>query len=110
LRITQGRFEEAERLLSGIKTRPESIRPVVTLHMERGELAPAASVLHRRLRQMGSESVGAVPFLAMLVTVQIARATSTVPGRRRIQSKRWRNEPVTIGPWPKAIWRLVVFS
>ncbi|HEY6629612.1 MAG TPA: LuxR C-terminal-related transcriptional regulator, partial [Acidimicrobiia bacterium] len=73
LRISQGRFEEAERLLSGIESRPESIRPVVALHMERGELAPAASVLHRRLRKMGSESVGAVPFLAMLVTVQIAR-------------------------------------
>ena len=73
LRISQGRFEEAERLLSGIETRPESIRPVVALHVERGELAPAASVLHRWLRKMGSESVGAVPFLAMLVTVQIAR-------------------------------------
>jgi DNA-binding NarL/FixJ family response regulator len=73
LRISQGRFEEAERLLSGIETRPESIRPVVALHVERGELAPAASVLHRLLRKMGSDSVGAVPFLSMLVTVQIAR-------------------------------------
>ena len=73
LRISQGRFEEAERLLSGIETRPESIRPVVALHIERGELAPAASMLHRWLRKMGPESVGAVPFLAMLVTVQIAR-------------------------------------
>jgi DNA-binding CsgD family transcriptional regulator len=73
LRISQGRLEEAERLLFGIESRPESIRPVVALHVERGELAPAASVLHRRLRRMGSESVGAVPFLAMLVTVQIAR-------------------------------------
>ena len=73
LRISQGRFEDAERLLSGIESRPESIRPVVALHMERGELAAAASVLHRRLRKMESESVGAVPFLAILVTVQIAR-------------------------------------
>jgi DNA-binding CsgD family transcriptional regulator len=73
LRISQGRFEEAERLLSGIETRPESIRPVVALHVERGELAPAAAMLHRWLRRIGPESVGAVPFLAMLVTVQIAR-------------------------------------
>ena len=73
LRISQRRFEEAERLLSGIETRPESIRPVVALHVERGELASAASVLHRWLRKMGSESVGAIPFLSMLVTVQIGR-------------------------------------
>jgi DNA-binding CsgD family transcriptional regulator len=73
LRISQGRLEEAQRLLSGIETRPESIRPMVELHVERGELAAAASVLHRWLRRIGSESVGAVPFLAMLVTVQIAR-------------------------------------
>ncbi len=73
LRISQGRFEEAERLLSGIETRPESIRPVVSLHLERGELAPAASVLHRWLRKLGADSLGAAPFLAMLVTVQIAR-------------------------------------
>jgi DNA-binding NarL/FixJ family response regulator len=73
LRIWQGRLEEAGRLVSGIETRPESIRPVVALHMERGELASAASVLHRWLRRVGSGSVGAVPFLALLVPVQLAR-------------------------------------
>ncbi|MGH8913555.1 MAG: LuxR C-terminal-related transcriptional regulator [Acidimicrobiia bacterium] len=73
LRVTQGRFEEAERLLVGIENRPEAVRPVVNLHLERGELAPAASVLHRRLQKLGADSVGAVPFLAMLVVVQIRR-------------------------------------
>jgi DNA-binding NarL/FixJ family response regulator len=73
LRILQGRLEEADRLLAGIESRPEAARPVVALHMERGELAAAAAVLQRRLRRIGTESVGAVPFLAMLVTVQIGR-------------------------------------
>lgn len=73
LRITQGRFEEAERLLLGIENRPEAIRPVVALNVERGELASAASVLHRRLGKVGADSVSAVPLLGMLVTVQIER-------------------------------------
>ena len=73
LRITQGRFEEAERLLLGIENRPEAIRPVVALHVERGELASAASALHRRLRKVGGDSVSAVPLLGMLVVVQIER-------------------------------------
>ena len=73
LKVTQGRFEEAERLLLGIENRPEATRPVVNLHLERGELAPAASVLHRRVRKVGADSVGAVPFLGMLVVVQVRR-------------------------------------
>jgi DNA-binding CsgD family transcriptional regulator len=73
LRITQGRFEEAEKLLLGLEGRPEAIRAVVSLHMERGELASAASALHRRLRKVGAESVSAVPLLGMLVLVQIRR-------------------------------------
>jgi DNA-binding NarL/FixJ family response regulator len=73
LRILQGRLEEADRLLAGIESRPEAVRPVVALHVERGELAAAAAALQRRLRRIGTDSVGAVPFLAMLVTVQIGR-------------------------------------
>ena len=73
LRISQGRFEEAERLLLGIEHRPEAIRPVVALHVERGELASAASVLHRRLRKVGADAVSALPLLGMLVMVQIER-------------------------------------
>jgi DNA-binding NarL/FixJ family response regulator len=73
LRITQGRFEEAERLLLGIESRPEAIRAVVSLYVERGELASAASALHRRLRKVGAESVSAVPLLGMLVMIQIRR-------------------------------------
>jgi len=109
LRISQGRFEEAERLLSGIETRPESIRPVVALHVERGELAPAASVLHRWLRKLGADSLGAVPFLSMLVTVQIARGDLNGALSSALSIERLAKR-AGVGPWPKAIWQLVGFS
>jgi DNA-binding CsgD family transcriptional regulator len=85
LRINQGRFEEAERLLEGIESRPEAIRAVVSLHVERGELASAASALHRRLRKVGAESVSAVPLLGMLVLIQIQRGDLDGAARSALQ-------------------------
>ncbi len=73
IRMGQGRLEEAERLLTGIEGRPEAIRAIVALHVARGELAAASSILHRRLGKIGTESVAAVPILALLVSVQIER-------------------------------------
>ena len=90
LRISQGRFEEAERLLSGIETRPETIRPMVELHVARGELAPAAAMLHRWLRKMGPESVGASRSWRCWSRSRSPGVTSTVPCRRRIRSRHWQ--------------------
>lgn len=73
IRVIQGRIEEAERLLAGIEGRPEALRPVVAIHLERGETAVAASLLHARLNRMGHESPGAGPILSLLAGVQIAR-------------------------------------
>ncbi|MGH8914125.1 MAG: LuxR C-terminal-related transcriptional regulator [Acidimicrobiia bacterium] len=73
IRLEQGRFEEAQRLLVGIERRPEAIRPAVNLHLARGETGAAVSVLHRRLAKIGADSVGAIPILGLLVPVQIER-------------------------------------
>lgn len=73
IRVAQGRFEEADSLLEGIRTRPEAVRAAVGLHIARGELGAAASLLHRRLARVGHDSPAAIPLLSMLVPVQIAR-------------------------------------
>jgi DNA-binding CsgD family transcriptional regulator len=70
LRILQGRIEEAERLLTGFEDLPESLGASVAIHRLRGEHAVAASLLLRRLNQVG-DTVVAVPLLATLVEVQV---------------------------------------
>ena len=72
LRILQGRIEEAERLLAGYEDRRDALRAVARLHLSRGETAVAASLLHRRLNQLGGGLL-AVPILALLVEVQVAQ-------------------------------------
>ncbi len=73
LRVSQGRIEEAERLLTGIEARPESLRAVVAVHVVRGELGAASSALHRRLAKVGADSTAAIPILTMLVPIQVDR-------------------------------------
>ena len=72
LRLLQGRVEEAERLLAGYEDRPDALRAAARLHLSKGETAVAAAILHRRLNQVG-EGLLAVPLLALLVEVQLAR-------------------------------------
>ena len=73
LRLTQGRLEEAEQLLSGFEELPEAAHGIARLHLLRGESALAAATVHRRLNRIGDDNVLAAPFLAMLVDVQLAQ-------------------------------------
>lgn len=73
IRVSQGRLEEADALLEGIRSRPEAVRAAVGLHVARGELGAAASLLHRRLARVGHDSSAAIPLLSLLVPVQLAR-------------------------------------
>jgi DNA-binding CsgD family transcriptional regulator len=73
LRILQGRLEEAERLLEGYEDLPEAVQPMVFLYMARGQTALAAARLHRRLNEIGRDTLVAVPLLAQLVDVQLAQ-------------------------------------
>ncbi len=72
LRILQGRTEEAERLLTGYEDLPEALGASVAIHRLKGEHAVAASLLLRRLNQVG-DTVVAVPLLSTLVEVQLAQ-------------------------------------
>jgi DNA-binding CsgD family transcriptional regulator len=72
IRVLQGRFEEAEQLLAGFEDEPESLQAAVGLKLARGEAAVAAALLERRLAQVGSSSMLAVPLLGRLVEARLA--------------------------------------
>jgi DNA-binding CsgD family transcriptional regulator len=81
IRVDQGRWEEAERLLAGIETRPEALSAMVALERARGRTNVASALLYRRLAKVGRDSVGAIPILAEMVPVQIERGD--LPGAAR---------------------------
>jgi DNA-binding CsgD family transcriptional regulator len=71
LRLRQGRFEEAARLLEGLEENPLALRAMVRLRMAQGQAPVAARMLRGRLAQVGAASLLAVPLLALLVEVQL---------------------------------------
>jgi len=71
LRVRQGRFEEAGRLLEG-QTGDESIQPRASLHLARGENALALDLLEHAVQQTGPENSSCLPLLALLVDAQVA--------------------------------------
>jgi DNA-binding CsgD family transcriptional regulator len=73
LRLTQGRLEEAEQLLSGFEDLPEAAHGIARLQLLRDQAALSAATVHRRLNRIGDDNVLAAPFLAMLVDVQLAQ-------------------------------------
>ena len=73
LRVMQGRLEEAEALLRGYEDLPEATQPQVALYLARGQTALAAARLHRRLNQLGRNTLLAAPLLAQLTDVQLAQ-------------------------------------
>ncbi len=82
LRMLQGRVEDAERLLAGYEDRADALRATARLHLLRGEPAVAAALLHRRLNQVG-DGLLALPLLALLVEVQVARGDAASAGELR---------------------------
>lgn len=73
LRLRQGRLEEARQFLQGYEDHPEAARPVAALSLEEGQPAVATALLQRRLRQLGPETLQAVPLLMLLVAAQVAQ-------------------------------------
>ncbi len=71
LRIKQGRYDEAEALLEG-QTDGDSVRPRAALHLARGEVALATSLLERALQTADPDSSGCLPLLGLLVDAQLA--------------------------------------
>lgn len=72
LRVRQGRFEEAEQLLTGLDSDVEAALPIAATHLQRGETDLAVGVLTRALGEIDPTSVAALPLWATLVDAQIA--------------------------------------
>lgn len=64
LRVRQGRYEEAEQLLTGLEGDDDAVRPLAALHLARGEAALACDHLERALER-AEESASAAPLLAL---------------------------------------------
>ncbi len=73
LRVRQGRIEEAAQLIAGWEEHPEMGAIVISLLLERGELAHASAKLGRALKRLGGESPFMAPYLPLLVSVRLAR-------------------------------------
>ena len=71
IRVAQGRFDEAELLLSGFEESPEAVAAAVALRLARDDGAAAAALLERRLDDVGRTSLLAVPLLAQLVDARL---------------------------------------
>jgi ATP/maltotriose-dependent transcriptional regulator MalT len=72
LRVSQGRLEEAEVLLSGYEDYGSSVLPRARLHLARGESDLAKAVLEQALQSDSSPSLHRAPLLRLLVDVLLA--------------------------------------
>lgn len=72
LRVRQGRFEEAERLLDGLDVNPDTAHALAAIHLARGDTTLATDVLERALDEVDPATAAAVPLLAVLLEVHLA--------------------------------------
>jgi DNA-binding NarL/FixJ family response regulator len=100
IRVLQGRFDEAERLLVGFESDPDAIRAAVTTRLARGETSGAQALLVARLDEIGWTNLLAAPLLELLVQVHLAdshiayataaaealEALADVPSRERVEA------------------------
>lgn len=98
LRLLQGRVEEAGRLLAGFEDRADALRAAAAVRLGSGDTAVAASLLHRRLRQVGDGLV-AVPVLALLIDVQLAQGNHT----QAQETSRKLDDVAQATNWPRAM-------
>lgn len=73
LRVRQGRFEEAERLLAGIDWHTSAKRSLARIAMARGDLALAEDLVRLCLENTSPSDPDCPPLLGLLVEVQVAR-------------------------------------
>jgi DNA-binding NarL/FixJ family response regulator/predicted negative regulator of RcsB-dependent stress response len=72
IRVLQGRFDEAEQLLTGFEDDPDAVRVAVAMRVARGETRTAEAILVRRLDEIGSTNLLAAPLLEQLVQARLA--------------------------------------
>jgi DNA-binding NarL/FixJ family response regulator len=72
LRVRQGRYEEAERLLEGVEWHPTARRAAAAIAYARGDLALAAELTELCL-DGDADDAACAPLLELLLSVQLAR-------------------------------------
>jgi len=111
LRLAQGRLEEAWRLLDGIEDHAATTYATAALHLERRELVPAASILRRRLRTVGEESLESAMLLELLSEVEIeqgAPEAALTNARRLAALGASSNCDVTVARGERALGRVLL--
>lgn len=73
LRLRQGRFEEAERLLAGCESRAAARQVLAAIALARGDLALAEDLARLCLEGEAGAGPGCIPLLELLVRVHLAR-------------------------------------
>ena len=74
LRVRQGRYEEAERLMEGVEWHPTARHAAATIALARGELKLAEELAQLCLEGGDPADVACAPVLELLVEVQLAGA------------------------------------
>lgn len=81
LRISQGRFEEAQVLLRGYEDHGEALAPRARLHLAYGETKSARTLIEEALRGVDTLELAHAPLLQLLT--QIALAMNDTPRARQ---------------------------
>jgi len=78
LRVRQGRYEEAERLLEGAEWHPRARRAAATIALARGELALAEELARLCFEGAEESDPACAPLLELLVRIALARGDRAV--------------------------------
>ncbi len=73
LRLSQGRLEEAERLLTGLQDEPATVAVAARVQLARGRPANAEAMLRRRLAELGDDMLEAFPLRELLGAAALAQ-------------------------------------
>lgn len=73
LRVRQGRFEEAERLIEGKESRPAARQVLASIALARGDLALAEDLARLCLEGQDPSDPGCAALLELLVDIHLAR-------------------------------------
>ena len=100
LRVRQGRFEEAERLLAGIDWHPSAKRSLARIAMARGDVALAEDLVRLCLENTSLSDPDCPPLLALLVEVQLARGDVALAAETLDRLAVWQPTPRMTGHAP----------
>jgi DNA-binding NarL/FixJ family response regulator len=80
LRVRQGRYEEAERLLDGVEWHPVARRAAATIALARGDLGLAEELAQLCFEGSDPADPACAPLLELLLEIQLAREETEAAG------------------------------